>query len=179
MAFSLKSRYSVPLIILLSVAIPLVVAVLIFVPGKATLFAGLEKGFLPLVNACINSMVTVLLITGFVLIRQRKIAQHKTAMLSAFVLSSLFLVSYVTQHTQFSSTPYPKENPFYGLYLFILFSHILLAVSIVPLALFSIYRGLNRQDKRHRAVARWTLPIWLYVSITGMVVYLMISPYYT
>lgn len=178
MALALKDKYSVPVIIALSVAIPVVVAILIFVPDKATLVHGLDKGFLPLVNACINSMVTILLVAGLVFIKRREIGRHKAMMLAAFVLSSLFLVSYVVQHTQFSSTPYPADAPLRGLYLFILLSHIALATTIVPLALFSIYRGLNRQDKRHRAIARWTLPIWLYVSITGVVVYLMISPYY-
>lgn len=174
----LKDKVAVPLIVVLSVVIPAVVALMLFGLNDLRIIDGLQKATLPTLNAIINSTVTVVLLVGFYFIRKRNIQAHKASMLTALVLSTLFLVSYVLQHAQFPSTQYPKHLTSYYIYLFVLITHIVLAAAIVPLALFSIYRGLKRQDALHRRISRWTLPIWLYVSITGVVVYLMISPYY-
>lgn len=109
----------------------------------------------------------------------RKFKQHKTVMLSAFILSCLFLVSYVTYHSQASSTHFGGQGMIRMVYFVILITHIILAAGIVPLALFTITRSWRGEFNKHKKIARWTLPIWLYVTITGVVVYLMISPYYT
>lgn len=174
---ALNDRIYVPLIGVVSVLIPLVVAVLIFMPKLGD--AGTNIYLLPLVNACINTTVTSLLIVGYVCIRQKNIRWHKMCMLSAFALSSLFLVIYITYHSLSTRTDYCAEGPVPPpVYYFVLLTHIVLAAVIVPLALFSIYRGLNMQVARHRKIAKWTLPIWLYVSVTGVLVYLFISPCY-
>lgn len=172
-------RIYLPAIGVVSVLIPLVVALLIFLPERGTLITGFDVRILPLLNACINSTVAVLLVAGFTAIRLKKMRLHKTLMLSAFALSALFLVSYIVYHYQAEHTKFGGEGVVRYIYFFILITHIVLATAIVPLALTSIYRGLNVQHKLHKKIARWTFPIWLYVSITGVVVYLMISPYYS
>lgn len=174
MQLQANDRFYNRLILVVSIAIPLVVALLL----QVRLDVGLEQHFLPLLNACINSAVTVLLIAGYVFIRQKNIARHRAAMLAATVLSALFLISYVIHHATSDSTKFGGEGTIRYIYFFILVSHILLAMAIVPLALLSVYRGLSMQVVKHRRIAKWTLPIWLYVSITGVAVYLMISPYY-
>lgn len=179
-SFNSDKRY-LPLIWILSVAIPVVVAILLFVPkasieGKSAL--GFDIFFLPLLNACINSAVTVLLLIGYYFNRVKNHDYHKYANLGAFTLSALFLVSYVVYHTFAPTIKFGGEGAIRYLYFFILISHILLATTIVPLALLAIYRGLTKRFNAHKKITRWTLPIWLYVSITGVVVYFMISPYY-
>lgn len=171
------SKY-VPLITAASILVPAVVAILLFVPKKE-LEGQLDVGFLPTLNAVINSTVSVLLVAGFLFIRKKKVKQHKAMMLSALALSSLFLISYVVYHTFAESTKFGGEGSIRYVYFFILISHILLATTVLPLALFSTYRGLKGEIARHRKIAKWTFPIWLYVSVTGVVVYLMISPYYS
>jgi putative membrane protein len=175
----MSDRIYLPIIGTASVLIPLVVALLLFIPSKDAFNMGIDVHFLPLLNACINSTVTVLLLSGFYFIRRRNINAHKTCMLAATVLSTLFLVSYVIYHSQAPATKFGGEGFIRYVYYFILITHIVLATVIVPLALLSIYRGLNSQFALHRKIARWTLPIWLYVAVTGVIVYLMISPYYS
>jgi putative membrane protein len=167
-----------PVVIALSLAIPLVVALLLFLPGKNPDALGFNVRILPLINACINSTVTILLIAGFLFIKNKNIEWHKRVMLAAFVLSSLFLVSYVVYHYTAPETRYGGVGFMRYLYFFILITHILLATAIVPLSIFTIFRGLTRNYEQHKKIAKWTLPIWLYVSITGVLVYIMISPYY-
>lgn len=133
---------------------------------------------LPKLNAIINAACTVLLLVSFYFIRKKKIAIHKRLNIITFFLSSLFLISYVTFHYFADETKYPADNPFRPLYLTILTSHIILAALVLPLVLISFYHGLNMHVPQHRAIVKWTFPIWLYVTITGVVVYLMISPYY-
>lgn len=174
----MTERIALPLIGVVSVLVPVVVALLLFLPEKGTLIEGINIYMLPLLNACINSTVTLLLALGYFFVRQGKIRYHTTCMISAFVLSALFLVSYIIYHYQAEQTRFGGEGLIRYVYFFILITHILLATTIVPLALLSIFRGLSQQIDRHRRIARWTLPIWLYVSITGVIVYLMISPYY-
>jgi putative membrane protein len=129
---------------------------------------------LPTVNACLNSLSAVLLTVGFVFIRRRNVAAHRACMLGAFVVSALFLVCYVIYHAFAGSRPFTGQGVIRPIYFALLISHIVLAAFIVPLALTTIYRGLSAQLDRHRRIARWTLPIWLYVSVTGVVVYLLL-----
>lgn len=149
------------------------VAFLILGPRPAGTAGALDVSALPLVNASLNSLTAILLIVGFVLVKQKKIAQHRTVMLTAFGTSSAFLVTYVIYHW-FKSGPKPYVGDFRSLYLFILISHIVLAAVILPLALITLYRGHKRQIPQHRKIAKITLPLWLYVSATGVAVYLML-----
>jgi putative membrane protein len=134
---------------------------------------------LPTLNAIINGTCSVLLILSLMMIKRKNISAHKKLNVTTFVLSSLFLVSYITYHWMAQETSYPKDNPLRPLYLFILITHIVLAALVLPLILLSFHRGFQMQVEKHRKLVRWAFPIWLYVTITGVVVYLMISPYYT
>ena len=160
----------------LSIAIPAVVTVLLYLPTDAQ--SGLNVRFIPMMNACINSSVSVLLLIGYYFIRQHKIAQHKLCMLSAVVMSAIFLILYVIYHYSVQETRFGGTGFIKVIYLFILLTHIVLAVVIVPLVLFTVFRALTGDFQRHKKVARWTFPLWLYVSVTGVLVYLMIAPYY-
>lgn len=132
-----------------------------------------------LVNAIINSAVTVLLIWAYIAIRNKKLELHKRLMLTAIVLSVLFLVSYISHHLLAPETKYGGAHDWlFFVYLFILITHISLATIILPFILFTAYRSLSGEYKKHRKIARYTWPLWLYVSITGVLVYLLISPYY-
>ena len=133
---------------------------------------------LPLVNASLNGVATVLLIVGYVCIRRRRITAHRTAMVAAFVTSVLFLVSYLTYHAHAGSRPFPGQGPIRVVYFVILISHIILAATIPPLAGITLWRAYRRRFDRHMKIARWTLPLWLYVSVTGIVVYLMLYRLY-
>lgn len=174
----MTDRIYLPIIGAVSVLVPIVVAVLLYIPPQGVFLDSFDVRLLPLLNACINSAVSVLLVAGFIFIRQRRIALHRTCMMSAFALSSLFLISYVLYHLQTESTRFGGEGVIRYVYYFILLTHILLAAGVLPLVLLSVYRGLSGQYVKHRRIARWTFPIWLYVSVTGVIVYLMISPYY-
>ncbi|HEV2199517.1 MAG TPA: DUF420 domain-containing protein [Bryobacteraceae bacterium] len=129
---------------------------------------------LPLLNACLNGTAAVLLVTAFILIKQGRRDQHKKAMLGAFTVSILFLVSYLTYHFQAGVTRYPHTGPIRTVYYTILFTHTALAAVVPVLAIVTLRRGLKGLFARHKKIARWTLPIWLYVSVTGVVVYLML-----
>lgn len=161
----------------LSVAIPVVVAFLLFVP-QAGLFGSLDVKFLPKLNAMLNSAASLALVTGFYFIKNKNITAHKWSMWSAFLFSSIFLVSYVVYHTQASHTEYGGTGFIKILYFTILISHIILAAAIVPLVLLTIYRSTTNQIAKHKMIARYTFPLWLYVTVTGVIVYFMISPYY-
>ena len=129
---------------------------------------------LPTLNASLNALCTVLLIVAYVHIRAGRIAQHRRLMLAAFTTSVLFLISYVTYHAQVGSKPFPGTGLIRIAYFAILIPHVILAAVVVPMALVTLRRGLRRDDARHRAIARWTFPIWLFVSVTGVIVYLML-----
>ena len=129
---------------------------------------------LPAVNATLNATSAVLLVTGYTLIRQKRIRQHRRVMIAAFCVSIAFLVSYLVYHSQVGSVRFRGTGPLRTTYLGILLTHTTLAAAVPFLAFVTLFRGLKRNDPRHRAVARWTLPIWLYVSVTGVVVYLML-----
>ncbi len=129
---------------------------------------------LPALNAGLNSLSTVLLITGWFLIRNRRIAAHRAVMITALVTSSLFLTSYLIYHAQVGSVPFQGQGPIRKVYFAILITHTILAATVPFLAGITVWRAYKKRFDRHRAIARWTLPIWLYVSATGVVVYLML-----
>lgn len=162
----------------LSVAIPVVVAILMFIPQTGKL-GDLNVSFLPHLHAVLNSATAIALVAGYIFIRNGKKQYHITAMITAFVLSSIFLVSYVVYHYQAPPTKFLGEGFIRGVYFFILITHIILAALVVPFVLLSIYFGVSKQYQKHRKIVKWTFPIWLYVAVTGVIVYLMISPYYS
>ena len=129
---------------------------------------------LPALNATLNGIAGCFLLAGFYFIRRRQIARHRASMLSAFGMSVLFLISYVIYHANAGSKPFTGEGPIRLVYFTVLVTHIILAAAIVPLALMTLVRGLKRDDVRHRRIARITWPIWMYVSVTGVVIYLML-----
>jgi uncharacterized membrane protein YozB (DUF420 family) len=129
---------------------------------------------LPHLNAALNALAGLLLTIGYFLIKAGRIQAHKRCMVSAFVVSALFLASYVTYHANVGSKPFPGTGLVRTIYFTILIPHVILAAAVLPLAIVTLRRGLRRDDDRHRRLARWTLPIWLFVSVTGVVVYLML-----
>ena len=129
---------------------------------------------LPTVNATLNAISTVLLTVGFLMIRRRKIVAHRNCMIAAFVVSGLFLTSYLIYHYHAGSTPFGRDGWIRSVYFAVLIPHIILAATILPLALITLYLALRQRFTQHRRIARWTLPIWLYVSVTGIIVYWML-----
>ncbi len=129
---------------------------------------------LPSLNAALNSLSAILLIAGYLFIRSRNIKAHKTCMLAAFASSILFLISYLVYHYQVGSVPFQGQGGIRLVYFTILLTHTILAITVVPLALVTLYRAFKERFDRHRRIARWTFPIWLYVSVTGVVVYWML-----
>ena len=129
---------------------------------------------LPALNATLNGISGVLLIVGYLLMRARRIDHHRRVMLAAFVTSSLFLVSYLIYHAQVGSVPFTRHGLVRPLYFTILITHVTLAAVTLPLAIVTLSRGLKARYSKHRAIARWTLPIWLYVSVTGVLVYVLL-----
>jgi uncharacterized membrane protein YozB (DUF420 family) len=138
----------------------------------------MEISDLPAVNASLNGMATLFLIAGYLFIRNRRWRAHKRCMLAALSISALFLISYVIYHANAGSRPFPGKGAVRVVYFAILIPHVLLAATILPLALVTTARGLRAQYDRHVKVARWTLPLWLYVSVTGVLVYLMLYRLY-
>ena len=128
---------------------------------------------LPLLNAILNSVATLFLITGYLYIRNNRIDAHMRMMWAAFVVSALFLVSYLVFHIQVGSVGYDGTGPVRPVYFAILISHVILAIVNLPMILLTMYRAVRKDFERHRKIARWTWPIWMYVSITGVIVYLM------
>jgi putative membrane protein len=133
---------------------------------------------LPHLNATLNSISALLLITGYIFIRRRNIAAHRRCMISAFIASVLFLISYLTYHWFHGSTPFTGAGWVRPLYFTILLTHTVLAVVVAPLAIVTLVRALSERFDKHRRIARWTFPVWLYVSVTGVIVYLMLYQIY-
>jgi putative membrane protein len=133
---------------------------------------------LPALNATLNGISAVLLTAGYILIRRGRPNLHKRCMLAALTTSALFLISYVVYHLNTGSRPFPGRGAIRAVYFAILVTHVILAAAIVPLALTTAARGLRNQYDRHVRIARWTLPLWLYVSVTGVVIYLMLYRLY-
>ncbi|GCD77633.1 putative membrane protein YozB [Thermaurantimonas aggregans] len=174
-----NDRIIIPLITALSILIPIAVALLMIYPE----FFSLQHSFpqakkLPAFHAILNGTTAVLLILGGIFISKKNIQLHRAVMMGAFVLSALFLVSYVISKLSNPPTPYGGEGWMRTLYFFILISHITLSVPVLPLAMLSIYRGSTMEIAKHKALVKYTYPIWLYVAITGVLVYVFMSPYY-
>ncbi len=186
-----NDRNMMTIIGILSVAIPLAVAFLLFIPQSGKL-GDLDVRFLPHLNAVMNSATALCLIGGFIAIKAKNIVIHRTLMVSAFILSSIFLLSYVLYHFQgeqmlFGDVNYDKVVDeteklavagTRSVYLFVLFTHIVLSTIVVPFVLLAVYFAFSKQIERHKKIVKWTFPIWLYVAVTGVVVYFMMTPYY-
>ena len=129
---------------------------------------------LPAVNATLNALSGILLVAGFLLIRSGRREQHRAVMLAAFATSAVFLVFYVIYHAQVGSVRFTRPGLVRPIYFTILITHVVLAAAVLPLALITLTHGLKGRFPRHRAMARWTFPIWLYVSVTGVLVYVLL-----
>ncbi len=169
-----KDIFWLRIIYILSIVISFAVAFLILGPRPANIeHYSLDVSILPVVNATLNFITALLLIIALIFIKNKRISYHKNTMLCAFGTSTLFLISYIIYHW-FKAGPKEYIGEFNYFYYFILISHILLAMIIIPLSLITLYRGWNSQINKHRKIAKITFPIWLYVSITGIVIYLML-----
>lgn len=133
---------------------------------------------LPAVNATLNGISAILLVIGYALIRRRRIEAHRRVMIGAFGVSTLFLIGYVIYHANVGSKPFTAQGTVRTVYFFILITHIVLAALVPPMALITLVRGLRARYDKHAKLARWTLPIWLYVSVTGVLVYVMLYQLY-
>ena len=161
------------LITLLSIVIPVAVAVLFGVKIEMTL-----PVFLPPIYATINGITAILLIAAVISVKNGNIKRHEFLIKTAMVCSALFLVMYVLYHMTSDSTKYGGTGAIKYVYFFILISHIILSIAVIPLVLTTFVRGINGEVEKHRKMAKYTFPIWLYVAITGVIVYIMINPYY-
>ena len=168
-----QDNFWLRIIYIVSVVISATVAFLILGPRPQGMEGTIDVSVFPMVNAALNGITTILLVYGYVLIRQKQRQRHKNVMLASFGTSSAFLVSYVIYHW-FKAGPKQYTGEFTEIYLFILLTHIVLAAIIIPLALVTLYRGWTDQLGKHRKIAKITLPLWLYVSVTGVLIYLML-----
>jgi putative membrane protein len=175
---SLKKNDKKAGIIIFTVSAVVFAAVLVLSRVKLDVDFGFDVHLFALVNAVINSIVTVLLIAGLLTAKQKDYAAHKTIMLLAIILSVLFLISYICHHLFAGETKFLGEGLGRTVYYFILFTHIPLAGVVLPFILFTAYRALIGEYDKHRKLVRITWPLWLYVAITGVIVYMMISPFY-
>ena len=160
----------------LALVIPIAVAVLLGIRQKVDL--GNWTTYLPHINGILNSITSLLLLTGLYFIKQKNVKAHKRTMLIAFTLGSLFLVNYVLYHLTNESTAYGGQGWIRPVYYFLLVSHIVLSVVVVWFVLRAVYFALSGQIAKHKQTVKYAFPIWLYVSTTGVIVYLMIKPYY-
>ena len=167
-----KNKYGI-WIKIISVVIPLVVAILFRVKIDYDL-----PIFLPPIYATINAITALLLVFALIAIKSKKIALHQRLMQSCIVLSLLFLVMYIAYHMTTDPTPFLGEGSVKTLYFFILISHIVLSVALIPLVLISYVRAFQKEFPEHKKISKITFPIWLYVAVTGVIVYIMIAPYY-
>ena len=172
-----NDRAAKRIIWLLSIVVFLVVVSLKYIRVEANL--GFNPHLFATFNAFINGTVAILLAGALIAVKAKKYETHKRIMLGAMIMSSLFLVSYIAHHILTGDTVYPKDAPMRGLYIVVLITHIILAAVILPFILFTTYRGLTADFAAHKKIARITWPIWFYVAISGVIVYWMISPYYT
>ncbi|ONK21778.1 hypothetical protein BLX87_20035 [Bacillus sp. VT-16-64] len=172
-----KKRNYRPAITAITIILIGAIGILFGLPGVEN-FDAFDVTILPLINAILNSFTFIFLFSALIAILKRNITVHRRFIYAAFTTTFLFLITYVTYHFLAPSTSYGGTGWMAALYYFILISHVLLAAAIVPLALTSVARAWNMENERHKKIARWTMPIWLYVSLTGVLVYVMISPYY-
>lgn len=161
-------------IVAVSIIVPLAVTALFFVKIE-----GYDFSFLPPIYASINGVTAVILVLALLAIKRGNITMHRNLMTTCLVFSAMFLVLYVLYHITSETTRFGGEGWVKGMYLFILVTHILLSIAIIPLVLFTYVRGFFNQVEAHKKLARITWPIWFYVATTGVIVYLMISPYYS
>lgn len=174
-----KQRNYTPLIWVLSAVAVAIILGINYLPRSTTgTIFGMDLVVLPLINAILNGISFIFLVTALVMIKKKNIKVHRRFIFAAFITTFLFLISYLTYHAMAASTSFGGEGIVKGIYYFVLISHIFLAAAVLPLSLITLANGLNMKVEKHRKIARWTMPIWLYVSVTGVVVYLMISPYY-
>ena len=167
----------VPAILVVSFVVPVLVLILMYLPERYDLL-GVEFNNFPLFHAILNFFTAMLLVAGYISMRNKELRWHRNLMISAFFLSAVFLISYVISKISNEPVPFGGEGLMRYLYFFILVTHILLSAIIVPLVLFTMYRGLTGDVLKHRKIARYTFPVWLYVAITGDLVYLLMAPYY-
>jgi len=165
------------LVILLSVAIYAIIFVLYVMPKPQTVYHQ-NLTVLPLLNAVFNSFTFLFLLFALLSIKRKNVTAHRRFIWAAFATTTLFLLTYTVYHSLAPSTPYGGEGLLKYIYYFILLTHIVLAAVIVPLALVTLFRGAAMDVARHKKIARWTMPLWLYVSLSGVLVYVFISPYY-
>ena len=171
-----KSSTNDRLINILSIAIPIAVAILIGVQTRIPL--GDWTKVLPHVIGFLNTTTALTLLVGFFAIKNKNIEIHRKAMSFAFIQGSLFLVLYILYHISNPSTPFGGQGIIRPIYYFLLISHIVLSIGVVRLVLLAIYHALTGDIQRHKSIVKWAFPIWLYVSVTGVIVYVLISPYY-
>ncbi|MCB0515286.1 MAG: DUF420 domain-containing protein [Chitinophagales bacterium] len=176
--FRRNERLWAKIIVWVSVAIPVVVGLLFYVSPPSQLSLPFSIKVLPKFHALLNGSVFVLLLASWYFIRQKNIKAHQTCNIIALVLSAIFLLSYVTYHSLTEPTRYGGEGVVKFIYLLLLFTHIILAAIILPMILFTFLRAFAGNYAAHRKIARYTMPLWLYVSATGVIVYLMLAPYY-
>ncbi len=169
----MKDWFILPAIGLVSILVLVGVALILLV-HRPQVEGSASISSLPTVNAFLNGTSAILLSVGYFFIRRKKVTSHKICMVTAFGLSCLFLISYLIHHYQVGSTSFSGQGWVRPVYFTLLISHIILAAIIVPLALTALYRALNGQFDKHVKITRWALPIWLYVSVTGEIVYLML-----
>ena len=167
-----STRPAIAAILAISAAATLFLFWLIYIHPAAA--SSTEYAFLPALNAILNGLAATALLIGFTFVRARNIAAHRAAMMTAFAFSSLFLVSYILHHALHGDVRYPVHAAFRTFYLWLLASHILLAVVALPMVLVTFFFSLTKRIPQHRSIARWTFPIWLYVSVTGVVTYVML-----
>jgi putative membrane protein len=165
-------------IIILSLSVITFILVLTGSKVKLDISPGVDVHLFSLLNAILNSLVTIFLIIGFIAVKRKQFVLHRNVMLGAILLSVIFLLSYVCYHFLSDSTPYRGIGTLKYVYYVILITHIFLAAVILPFVLYTAYRALTGEYLTHKKLTRITFPVWLYVSITGVIVYLMINPYY-
>ncbi len=163
---------------ILTVSFVVFAAVVLLSEVKLDVKLGFDEHLFAKINAIINSAVSLLLILGLVTVKRKQYATHRTIMISAIILSCVFLISYICHHLFTGDTKFGGVGGIRYFYFIILITHIVLAAVILPFILYTAYRGLTAEWIRHRKLAKITWPIWLYVSVSGVLVYLMISPYY-
>jgi putative membrane protein len=168
-----NTRPAIAAILAISLAATLFLFWLIYV-HPASDAGSTRYAFLPALNAILNGLSATALLIGFTFIRARKIAAHRAAMITAFVFSTLFLVSYIAHHALHGDVRYPHDADYRTFYLCLLASHIVLAIVALPMVLVTFFFSLTKRFPQHKKIARWTFPLWLYVSITGVITYVML-----
>lgn len=172
----MEKKYQV-WIIIISVFVPVLVGYLIYKP-VAEEMGGSWVLVIPHINAVINAVTSVFLLAGFFFIRRKMIGRHRFCMLTAFILGCIFLVGYIIYHSTVPSTSFGGQGTIRTVYYVLLISHILLAIMVVPFVLLALYHALRDNIQHHQRIVKYAYPVWLYVSVSGVMVYLLISPYY-